>query len=141
MRQLHAAAPYYLPLLIPVLLSHGEAYDSHGHAFLCQCWQEKHDEQLAIAWIRAVHTARGAEEARKTAREIAFEPRSLPACLHMTAMLGKEEPLTLASRQWQSAQKNYACSECGAKFVDMRWQCPQCHEWGSIRPIKDKDSA
>lgn len=141
MRQLHAAAPYYLPLLVPVLLAHADAYDAHGQAFLEQCWQEKHDEQLAIAWIRALHAARGADEARKTCNLIGFEPHSLSACLHMTAMLGKDEPIALASRQWQSAQKNYSCGECGAKFVDMRWQCPQCHEWGSIRPIREKDSA
>lgn len=141
MRQLHAAAPYYLPLLISVLLAYPAAYDSHGREFLTRCWQEKRDELLAIAWIRAVHAARGADEARETARQIGFEPKSLAACLHMNAMLGKEEPLTRASRQWQSAQKNYSCGECGAKFVDMRWQCPQCHEWGSIRPIKEKQTA
>jgi len=141
MRQLHAAAPYYLPLLIPVLLAHPDAYDSHGQDFLNQCWKETHDEPLAIAWIKAVHASRGVDVADKTASRIGFQPHSLSACLHMTALLGKDEPLTHASRQWQSAQKNYACGECGAKFVDMRWQCPQCHEWGSIRPIKEKDSA
>jgi len=140
MRQLHAAAPYYLPLLIPVLLAHPEAYDSHGKAFLAQCWQDKHDELLAVAWIRAVHAARGVEAARLTCQEIAFEPNSLSACLHLTALLGKDDPLTRASRQWQSAQKNFSCAECGAKFVDMRWQCPQCHAWGSMRPIKEKES-
>jgi len=139
MRQLHTAAPYYLPLLIPVLLAHPEAYDSHGKVFLAQCWQENSDELLAIAWIRAVHAARGASEARNVMMDIAFEPHSLPACLHLKALLGEEDSLTQASRQWQSAQKNYSCIECGAKFVDMRWQCPQCHEWGSMRPIKEKE--
>jgi len=141
MRQLHAAAPYYLPLLIPVLLAHAAAYDSHGRDFLTQCWQENHDELLAIAWIRAVYAARGVEEAQQTCTSIGFEPRSLAACLHLRALLGEDDPLTRASRQWQGAQKNYACGECGARFVDMRWQCPQCHEWGSMRPIKEKEPA
>jgi len=140
MRQLHAAAAYYLPLLIPVLLAHPDAYDSHGQAFLAQCWQEKHDELLATSWIRAVYAARGADAARKAMLDIAFEPQSLPACLHLKALLGEDDSLTRASRQWQSAQKNFSCVECGAKFVDMRWQCPQCHEWGSMRPIKEKDN-
>ena len=140
MRQLHAAAPYYLPLLVPVLLAHPKAYDSHGQAFLAQCWKDKHDELLAIAWIRALHGARGIEAAQQLKQSIAFEPRTLSACLHMKALLGEEDSLTRASRQWQSAQKNYSCVECGAKFVDMRWQCPQCHEWGSMRPIKEKEN-
>jgi len=141
MRQLHTAAPYYLPLLIPVLLAHPEAYDSHGQAFLAQCWQEKHDELLAIAWLRAVHAARGADAARQTMLNIAFEPHSLPACLHLKALLGEDDALTHASRQWQSAQKNFSCAQCGAKFVDMRWQCPQCHGWGCMRPIREKENA
>jgi len=141
MRQLHAAAPYYLPLLIPVLLKHPEAYDSHGKAFLAQCWQEQHDELLAIAWLKALHAARGAEETRQSMQEIGFEPRSLSACLHMKALLGGNQPITEASRQWQSVRKNYSCVECGVKFVEMRWQCPQCHEWGSMRPIGEKQGA
>jgi len=108
---------------------------------LAQCWKDKHDELLAIAWIRALHGARGIEAAQQLKQSIAFEPRTLSACLHMKALLGEEDSLTRASRQWQSAQKNYSCVECGAKFVDMRWQCPQCHEWGSMRPIKEKEIA
>lgn len=141
MRQLHNAAPYYLPLLVPVLLAHPKAYDSHGKEFLLQCWQENHDELLAIAWIRALYAARGSQAARALQKKIAFEPQSLSACLHIKALLGEDDSLTRASRQWQSAQKNHACAECGAKFVDMRWQCPQCHAWGTMRPIREKEGA
>lgn len=140
MRQLHAAADYYLPLLIPALLAHPEAYASHGQTFLRECWQEKHDELLAIAWIRAMHAAQGEDAARQTMMDIDFEPHSLPACLHLKALLGEDDSLTRASREWQSAQKNFSCVKCGARFVDMRWQCPQCHEWGSMRPIKEKEN-
>jgi len=140
MRQLHAAAPFYLPLLIPILLAYPEAYDSHGRDFLHQCWQEEKDELLGVAWITSICKERSRDEAQHTMHDIGFEAHSLHACLHIKALLGDEEPLTLASRKWQKAQKNYSCIQCGVKFVDMRWQCPQCHQWGSIRPIREKDN-
>ncbi len=138
MRQLHAAAPYYLPLMIPMLLANQQAYDKFGQAFLMQYWQQTHDELLALGWIRAMHDERGADAARQLVQAMQFEPQSLPACLHLKALLGDDDALARASREWQKSQKNVACIECGVEFIDMRWQCPQCHEWGTMRPIKEK---
>ncbi len=140
MQQLHAAAPHYLPLMIPMLVANPGAYESHGKVFLMQCWQEKHDELLALAWIRAIRNEHDVSAARKLMAEMQFEPQSLSACLHLKALLDDDDPLAHASRKWQSTQKNVACVECGVKFVEMRWQCPQCHEWGTMRPIREKET-
>ncbi|MDX8391601.1 MAG: tetratricopeptide repeat protein [Mariprofundaceae bacterium] len=138
MRQLYTAAPYYLPLMIPMLLANHDAYDQHGRDFLMHCWQQSHDELLALGWLKAMHGEHGVEAARNLIREMHFEPQTLPACLHIKALVGDDDPLSRASREWQRAQKNVACVECGVEFIDMRWQCPQCHEWGSMRPIREK---
>jgi len=140
MRQLHAAAPSYLPLIIPMLVSNHDAYASHGESFLMQCWQEKHDELLALAWIKAIRNEHGVSAARKLIADMQFEPKSLTACLHLKALLDDDDPLARACRQWQNTQKNVSCIECGVKFIEMRWQCPQCHEWGSMRPIREKET-
>ncbi|MAV27547.1 MAG: lipopolysaccharide assembly protein LapB [Gammaproteobacteria bacterium] len=29
----------------------------------------------------------------------------------------------------------YRCRDCGFDGKKLRWQCPSCHEWGSVRPI------
>ena len=29
----------------------------------------------------------------------------------------------------------YRCQDCGFDGKALRWQCPSCHEWGSVRPI------
>jgi len=140
MQQLYAAAAHYLPIMVPMLVANPEAYASHGKSFLMQCWQEQHDELLALAWIKAMRNEHDVSAARKLMADMEFEPQSLSACLHLKALLDDDDPLARASRQWQSTQKNVACIECGVKFVEMRWQCPQCHEWGTMRPIREKET-
>jgi lipopolysaccharide biosynthesis regulator YciM len=30
---------------------------------------------------------------------------------------------------------NYRCGDCGFEGKRMRWHCPSCRSWASIRPI------
>jgi len=137
MERLQQAAPQYIPLLIPVLLKHPKIYTKQGEAFLLSCWKKHHDEFMALEWIKGVSTSYGIEEARALMAKIAFSPKGLRSCLHLQAMMGNGEALTLASRHWQQQSRNFTCGHCGVEVMDMRWQCPQCHEWGSMRPIQE----
>jgi len=137
MESLQQAAPQYIPLLIPVLLEHPEIYTGQGEAFLLTCWEKHHDEFMALEWLRGVSTRHGVEKARQLMAKIAFSPESLRTCLHLKAVMGDDDALALASRNWQQQSRNFTCGHCGVEVMDMRWQCPQCHEWGSMRPIQE----
>jgi len=137
MERLQQAAPQYIPLLVPVLLECPEIYAKQGKAFLLACWEKQHDECMALEWIKCVNEKYGVEEARLLMTKISFSPESLRTCLHLKAIMGDDDPLAQASRHWQQQSKNFTCSHCGVEVMDMRWQCPQCHEWGSMRPIQE----
>ncbi len=137
MERLQQAAPQYIPLLIPALLEHPEIYVKRGNTFLLAYWKKYHDEFMALEWIRDINNKYGIEEARLLMTKIAFSPEGLRTCLHLKAIMGDDDPLALASRNWQRQSRNFTCGHCGVEVMDMRWQCPQCHEWGSMRPIQE----
>ncbi|GMQ99779.1 MAG: lipopolysaccharide assembly protein LapB [Zetaproteobacteria bacterium] len=137
MKSLQQAAPQYISLLIPLLLEHPEIYTGQGEAFLLTCWEKHHDEFMALEWIKGVSTKHGIEEAKRLMAKTSFSPEGLRTCLHLKAMMGDDDALALASRNWQQQSRNFTCGHCGVEVMDMRWQCPQCHEWGSMRPIQE----
>ena len=137
MARLQQAAPQYISLLIPVLLDRPEIYVKRGKIFLLACWEKDHDEFMALEWIRGVNKKHGIAEARLLMAKISFSPKGLRTCLHLKAIMGDDDALTLASRHWQQQSRNFTCRHCGVEVMDMRWQCPQCHEWGSMRPIQE----
>ncbi len=140
MQSLRDAAPQHLPLLVPLLLTAREIYQKRGKAFLLDYWKQKRDESFALAWLEAVCDAQGREPACRLLATLDFSPSSLRACLRVEAVAGpRDVPLTSLARQWRKTVRNYYCAECGVEVVEMRWQCPGCHEWGSMRPIGGED--
>ncbi len=139
MKRLQKYAPRYIPLLIPILMQDKRIYEDQGKAFLMGCWKKNRDEFLMLEWIKAVGEKFGQEAARELIKETEFTPRGLRACLFMQAMMGGEDALARACREWRRQVKNYLCSHCGVEVTEMRWQCPQCHQWGSMRPIQEGD--
>jgi len=140
MRSLRDAAPQHLPLLVPLLLAACDTYRKKGKSFLLEYWKEKKDEAFALAWLEAVHDAQGRASASRLLATLDFAPSSLRACLRVEAVAGKDDaPLTAFARQWRKTVRNYYCAGCGVEVVEMRWQCPGCHEWGSMRPIGGED--
>ncbi len=141
MQNLRDSAPQHLPLLVPLLLADRGNYQKKGKAFLLDYWQEKKNEAFALAWLEAICNAQGRQAARRLLDVIGFTPSSLRACLRLEAVAGKTgEPLAEFARQWRESVRNYYCTECGVEVVEMRWQCPQCHTWGSMRPIAGKEA-
>jgi len=137
MERLQAAAPQYIQLLIPVLLEHSGVYEGQGKTFLLACWEQQHDECMALEWIKGISTKNGIKEAKQLIIELSFAPEGLRSCLHLEAIMGEDDALSRASHRWQQQSRNFTCGHCGVEVMDMRWQCPQCHEWGSMRPIQE----
>ncbi len=137
MERLQQAAPQYIPLLVSVLLDRPDIYAKQGEAFLLSCWEQHHDEFLALEWIKGVSARQGVREAKHLMAKIAFLPEGLRSCLHLRAIMGDDDAETRAARHWQKQSRNFTCGHCGVEVMDMRWQCPQCHEWGSMQPIQE----
>ncbi len=139
MKRLQKAAPRYVPLLIPILMEYPDTYAGHGEAFLSSCWKKNRDEFLMLEWIKTISAKFGNDEARLLMSKTGFSPHSLRSCLSMQAMMGDDDALSIACRQWRKQARNFICSHCGVEVTEMRWQCPQCHQWGSMRPIQEED--
>ncbi len=138
MEALRRAAPRHLPLLVRVLLERPEVHERRGRDFLMDCWRDGGDETLALEWIRVVAARDGVEAARELARALDFKPEGLRALLHLRAIIGPDDAETRAARRWVKQARNHVCATCGVEVISMRWQCPQCHEWGSMRPIREE---
>jgi len=130
----------HFPLVIPVLLQYPAFYDDCASALLRDLWHQHHDAEMMLAWIEALARERNISAARQCCEAMAFEPRSLRQSLRLHAILGKDDDAhTRFARQWRKTARNYACEQCGVEVVEVRWQCPQCHSWGTLHPKHEED--
>ena len=134
-RTLFTSNPEHFPLLLPVLLRHKKFAARTGKALLLELWRQNGSEEMALAWLEAVAERDGREPARALASELAYSPSSLRAALRLQAATGDSDDAEFA-RDWRSSVKNYVCELCGVEVKVVRWQCPQCHAWGTMHPIK-----
>jgi len=129
----------HFPLVIALLLRHPSFYNMHGSAMLTDLWREHRDAELMLAWIEVLARDRSPEEAQRCCDEMAFEPVSLRQSLRLHAVLGDDTVAhTRFARQWRKTARNYACEQCGVEVVELRWQCPQCHSWGTLHPKSEE---
>jgi len=129
----------HFPLLLPFIIEHASFYKKHGRELLLELWNESHDSELLLAWLECIVHLEGREKAAEFSRECAYEPDSLRASLRLAALIGVEQDAhSRFARQWWKTAKNYTCDACGVEVVEMRWQCPQCHAWGSMHPKREE---
>jgi len=134
-RELWKQAREHFPLVIPSLLEHEKFYQTRGMNLLRELWSDGHDAELMLAWIESLAMARTVSEAQMLRDELSFSPQSLRQSLRLNATLGDESDVhTGFAREWRKTARNYACEECGVEVVEVRWQCPQCHSWGTLHP-------
>jgi len=131
---LYASNPEHFPLLLPELIRDKKYYRSKGKEMLLQLWRQHQDEEMALAWIEVVAET-DAAEARTLSAELAYQPSGLRGALRLQAASGDTHEAKFA-REWRMSVKNYVCEQCGVEVKAVRWQCPQCHAWGSMHPIK-----
>lgn len=136
MKDLAAQTSQHLPLVLPEILMDNAFYCRHGKAFLLDCWRKGGDEELAMRWLEETAERYGLEEAAALRDELGIAPRHLRSCLRMQALFPDPVPgMHAAAKRWRAAVRNYVCEQCGVEVVEMRWQCPRCHRWGTMRPI------
>ncbi len=128
-------APDDVHLLMPMLLQSDISIDGLMH--YCQ---EKNDHELALAWMEEL--AKGDVSAAITLREkLGFVPSGLRESLRLAAMgMNSDACFVEEAKKWRLSMKHYGCRKCGVQIVDMRWQCPQCHQWGSMSAMTEDDN-
>jgi len=128
-------APDYVHLLMPILLQSDVSTDE----LMLYC-QDKNDHELALAWMEEL--AKDDMSAALALREkLGFVPSGLRESLRLAAMgMNSDAYFVEEAKKWRLSMKHYGCRKCGVQIVDMRWQCPQCHQWGSMSAIKEDDN-
>ncbi|MDQ6951604.1 MAG: heat-shock protein [Mariprofundales bacterium] len=121
---------------IPSWIGH-DAYREASTTLLLRCWHDGHDEQLMLLWLEQLYAAGCGSRVKEIVMESEFVPVSLRGEMRLLALReeGDADSQRLAERArvWRKQVKDYRCHECGVEVREMRWQCPQCHQWGSIR--------
>ncbi|MDX8390549.1 MAG: heat-shock protein [Mariprofundaceae bacterium] len=137
LHELRMTSPQYLHLIIPALVQHQDY--SYFHNFLLESWQMDRHESLAVCWLESTFEHLGNTAMQQLQHELDFKPRSLRAGLKLAA-IDKSMDLQLSEQaeRWKTNIKNYICEQCGIQVIEMRWQCHQCHEWGTMHPISDE---
>jgi len=94
-----------------------------------QCWQKSHHHELALTWLE---TLAEDNEPSELAQKISLTPQHLRESLRLAALkkIGDDSFIEHA-QVWRKQMKRYHCKHCGVDVVEMYWQCPQCHTWGS----------
>lgn len=139
MRAMWENSPGYLSLILPLVFEQEDFYLNHGKALLLEFWTQSRDEDLALAWLECSAVRGGEKQARELEDEMSFEAGSLRGSLRLAAITGiGEVSLVQQAKIWRKQMKHYGCRVCGVKVVELRWQCPQCHEWGSMSALKEE---
>jgi len=72
--------------------------------------------------------------------KLSFSPKCLRDSLRLAAMgMNSDKFFVAQAKQWRMTMKHYNCMKCGVQTVEMRWQCPQCHQWGTMSAISEGD--
>jgi len=129
--------PEHTHLLVPFIVANDKFYRTHGHEMLLTYWNASRDEELALSWLEALKDTSGIEKLKS---ELGYSPSSLRASLRLAGVdETPDSPLAVHAKQWRKKMKHFICNQCGVKVVELRWQCPQCHSWGSMHAIREED--
>jgi len=136
LQQMRDSAGEHVHLLVPSMIANRKFYQQHAYEMLMQFWRDGEDEELALTWMENLPEAKELSALKK---ELGFTPSTLRASLRLAAIeSSKLEPLTTHAANWRDQMKRFACHECGVNVVELRWQCPQCHAWGSMHAIREE---
>ena len=125
----------YVHLLVPLLLHHAPCMEQ-----LRVYYQKTEDHELALSWMEAL--AENEVSAAVDLREkLHFVSAGLRESLRLAAMgMNEDKCFVQQAKQWRLAMKHYHCEQCGVQIAEMRWQCPQCHQWGSMVALGAEES-
>lgn len=140
LREMQGKAAEHLHLLIPVIVRNQKFYRNHGYKILMEYWEVSKDEELALSWLEAVAAEGDGESVERLMQELDFTASTLRSSLRLAGFQAdSDSPLARQAGEWRKKMKHFICDECGVKVVELRWQCPQCHSWGSMHAIREED--
>ncbi|MDQ6963347.1 MAG: hypothetical protein Q9M13_00340, partial [Mariprofundales bacterium] len=122
------------------LLVADERYRTDSEPFLRKVWRESRDESMMLLWLEKLREVSCDSELCHLLDTVEFQPASLRGELHLLALQSVEDShpnysLVQRAKAWRRQVKEFICEECGVEVREMRWQCPQCHQWGSMRVV------
>ncbi|MDX8394590.1 MAG: heat-shock protein [Mariprofundales bacterium] len=130
---------HYLPMLAEIIVKSPTLLQQLFNDWVIPRWQQQQDAELVLTWLESMHAC--GDDAIKQAELINFKPRYLRDTLRLQAMMSDKTDTPEAdlhlqhARQWRMSVRNFVCEQCGVQVIAMRWQCPQCHRWGSLQHI------
>ncbi len=113
-------------------------------SYLGRCLREAPSAAVIMASSRLIAEQQGEKEAgRFVAEQIVKRPslKGLNALIdiHLQMAEGKARLNLMMLRnltgRLEKSKPVYCCCQCGFNGKELYWQCPRCHEWGSISPI------
>ena len=106
-----------------------------------------HYEGGIEAFVRYLERHRGMSEARHYVVAYLESHPSLPGLAHLLEWLSEAEAsdhgrnLAISRHILDNLLENipvYNCINCGFRGKSMRWQCPSCRQWNTVRPYQGK---
>ncbi len=140
LRRLWQQCRHHAQQAIPLLVKYAR-YRAASEPFLIGIWRDSHDEGMMLLWLEQLHKAGCDDDVRRLIDATGFTTSSLRGDLHLLSLAGEEAAgqvdagLVARAKRWRRQVKDYVCAECGVEVREMRWQCPQCHQWGSMRTV------
>jgi len=124
---------------IALLVQHAD-YRIDSEPFLLGVWRDSRDEGMMLLWLEQLHEAGFDSDVVRLIDAVGFQPSSLRGDLHLLSLRcadveAANQGLRKRAQSWRRQVKDFICAECGVEVREMRWQCPQCHQWGSMRAI------
>ncbi|MDQ6992933.1 MAG: heat-shock protein [Mariprofundus sp.] len=136
---LYRHANEHFSLVIKKIVAYPEFYRTKAQALLSDFLKLKPDAEIALSWLEAVADLQSRAALLQLYHELNFAPSSLRESLRLQAVVGEAgDAHAVFARKWRKAAKNYSCEVCGVAVIDIRWQCPQCHSWGSLHPKREE---
>ncbi|WP_067585544.1 lipopolysaccharide assembly protein LapB [Endozoicomonas ascidiicola] len=137
----------FLPLALPVMQ---KAFEYSGGsrsytAFLGRCLNERPATAVIIAMTHQLKSESGEEVAiRFLSDQLNRHPtlrglnelisfRNSDQAVFSENLLGLIKNLT---GRLVDLKPVYSCSSCGFSGKQLHWQCPRCHQWGTVQPIQ-----
>ena len=94
---------------------------------------KKAHEDWVLAWLEGEER----KQAEADRRAWGFTPKTLHGWLRLLAATREGEDGDFA-RTWREGAPDWRCAACGVELREIRWRCPQCHAWGTMRPIEEE---
>jgi len=129
------ASPEMIFLLLPALLdTDRDAYTP----ILLGYWQQHGDPDLALTWIEYIADHQGQDQAHRWRETLGFRSETLRDSLRLAALFSPDDELRANAIEWREQLKHYQCHHCGVQIEALRWQCPQCHQWGTMCSVRQE---